>query len=377
MSDVSNDISSDDFDQIDEGLALSVRIDELYQARLPLWTKDLLRDAESQLDVHPDYLDVQPFNGGPRLRISYCPTEGQGRETPGIARNSVVDFIDHESLLSRARYKRLNLNDLYVTYKLNRIALASKNHARRPNTHCAIRDFQYIIDRWEASQKCVELKEVFRRLPIPKGINKILCIGLGDLIQYRVAEDTICPKRLWGIEALSEFSPMAQHAAAMTIRDVLAERFGTPDIELLAQDPVYSEATQRVLTRMGFRIVGRHGAGGFAEIDHNTLVFNYRSIVNVREIIADIARPAVVITEWSDKGPGSVIDYAKDAIACYLPNGRPVMRAKKHDPDTPRTVVWQKDYKKFEWPECFTTDDPSFVWRGMILVRDDSYVDDE
>ncbi|KAI1075460.1 hypothetical protein F5B20DRAFT_559781 [Whalleya microplaca] len=356
----------------DAEVALVAQVSDLYDTGRLLWTREILRDIENQLDIHPEYLDVQPFNGGPRVRVPDPRTEEERRTAPRCT-NPIVRFLGHRRLIDpMSTNKRLDPGQIYNTYTFRYMACADVDLGRELNPHCAIRDFQHMRDQWQASLKCMELKCVFRNLPIPKGIDKILCLGLGDIQKYDIPRDTICPVPVWNMEGLAEFSPAVQHAAAMTMRDVLAERFGTPDIQLLAQDPIYSQISQTVLTHMGFQIVGRHGAGGFAEIDDNTLVFNYRDVVNNREIIAEIARPAVVITEWDDQGPGSTIDYDRDAIAGYTPDGQPIFRGLRWDYSTPRTLLWQESYKQFAWPECYTTRDPSIRWRGMILVRVDS-----
>lgn len=49
---------------------------------------------------------------------------------------------------------------------------------------------------------------------------------------------------------------------------------GNETVLLLAQDPEYTEVAKEILTEKEFKIVGPHGAGGFAEIDEESIVIS-------------------------------------------------------------------------------------------------------
>jgi hypothetical protein len=83
-----------------------------------------------------------------------------------------------------------------------------------------------------------------------------------------------------------------QHSVALTMADTC----GTNKVQLLAQDPGYTEEAQEMLKARGFSIVGQFGAGGFAEIDNDSVVFSVFATVPMAEIVADLARPAVIVT---------------------------------------------------------------------------------
>ncbi|KAM0274356.1 hypothetical protein ACHAQH_007922 [Verticillium albo-atrum] len=75
---------------------------------------------------------------------------------------------------------------------------------------------------------------------------------------------------------------------------------GANEIQLLAQDPDYTERTEGLLRDRGFSIVGSFGAEGFAEIDDETVVFSAYVEAPLKQIIADIARPALIISTGPD-----------------------------------------------------------------------------
>ncbi|CAJ2514328.1 Uu.00g024470.m01.CDS01 [Anthostomella pinea] len=70
---------------------------------------------------------------------------------------------------------------------------------------------------------------------------------------------------------------------------------GANEVQLMAQDPDYTEQTKEILEKNGFTIVGQFGAGGFAEIDEESVVFSAFVEAPLKQIIADIARPTVII----------------------------------------------------------------------------------
>lgn len=86
-----------------------------------------------------------------------------------------------------------------------------------------------------------------------------------------------------------------QHSIALTIADACRNN-GRKAIQLLAQDPDYSVEAMEFLEKNGFKIVGQFGAGGFADIDEDSVVFSPFVNAPVKQIIADIARPALIIS---------------------------------------------------------------------------------
>ncbi|KAJ5624339.1 hypothetical protein N7510_000648 [Penicillium lagena] len=75
---------------------------------------------------------------------------------------------------------------------------------------------------------------------------------------------------------------------------------GNETLPLLAQDPEYTEVAEDILTKKGFKIVGTHGAGGFAEIDEDSIIISPFAAAPVKQIIADLARPVLIISTGFD-----------------------------------------------------------------------------
>lgn len=90
---------------------------------------------------------------------------------------------------------------------------------------------------------------------------------------------------------------MIQHSMALTIAQLCR---GNETVPLLAQDPDYTEVAEEILTKKEFKIVGPRGAGRFAEIDEESIVISAFTAAPVKQIIADLARPVLIISTGFD-----------------------------------------------------------------------------
>jgi hypothetical protein len=94
---------------------------------------------------------------------------------------------------------------------------------------------------------------------------------------------------------------MVQHALALALREYLASRQETGDqsnnptggIECFAQDPAYTTLDKRILKEAGFAVVDDPGA--FLEVHERSVVISVNSNIPVRQIVADLPRPSMVI----------------------------------------------------------------------------------
>jgi hypothetical protein len=144
---------------------------------------------------------------------------------------------------------------------------------------------------WNESASRGLLQSVLEPVFSAKKVTKILCVGLGDICRRPPAWSMERPGSVYELDAESIRRSTIQHSAALTMADMCRANNG----QLLAQDPGYTEEAKEMLKARGFSIVGQFGAGGFAEIDNNSVVFSAFAAVPLAEILADLARPAVII----------------------------------------------------------------------------------
>jgi hypothetical protein len=97
---------------------------------------------------------------------------------------------------------------------------------------------------------------------------------------------------------------MTQHAAALTMATEFGKRVGKGPLKVYTQDPAYTDSEKQVLRDVGIEVVGGSGALGFTYVDSDTLVFSISPNIPVRQIVADIARPAAMV--WCTVQPEGV-----------------------------------------------------------------------
>lgn len=91
---------------------------------------------------------------------------------------------------------------------------------------------------------------------------------------------------------------LVHHAIAMTMANIIRScaKSSGREIRLLTQDPGYCDKTKDLINDIGLEVIGGYGAGGFAEVDDQTVVFSPFPKAPVKQIIADLARLLIFIT---------------------------------------------------------------------------------
>jgi hypothetical protein len=172
--------------------------------------------------------------------------------------------------------------------------------------------FESIRERWNASMTCEAFTTQLRKLLLradgtAKRVSKIVCFGLGDL--------NIKPKDWWRIqneerppdqrvlESSLVDAPLIHHAMALTIADIVRSCAdpGSHGVRILSQDPGYIDQTKDLLLETGIEVVGASGAGGFAEVDDESVVLSAFARVPIQQIIADLARPVAIVYAGNTK----------------------------------------------------------------------------
>lgn len=156
---------------------------------------------------------------------------------------------------------------------------------------------------WNESITCASFRAVLQKVAAHQRVTKVVCFGLGDMARRDPAITALPPQHTGKLpeqesDGASVDGPMMQHAMAITLADELGRRDGGGDgvVRLLAQDPQYRENTKEFLKTRGFQIVGDFGAGGFQDVDDESIVISCWTGAPIKQIIADIARPVAVIT---------------------------------------------------------------------------------
>lgn len=133
---------------------------------------------------------------------------------------------------------------------------------------------------WENTAQCQALREILMsRKDI--SISRIVGLALGSFA-------TVYPS----LQDRSAF----QHALLLTLRDIYCnsmQNIAQQYIPCFAQDPVCNIVDITAAEEAGIKIV--QDPDGFLEIDDSTVVFSCAPDTPVRQIVLDLARPAVLI----------------------------------------------------------------------------------
>lgn len=139
--------------------------------------------------------------------------------------------------------------------------------------------FQAHVQDWRKTEVAKKLVQTLTTHTATHQITKIVGLALGA-ISYPYDEG---PRSY------------IQHALLLVLREWLAERDGREDVKCYAQDPGYRCVDSEVLKEHGMEVIDDPRA--WLEIDDESIVFSVSPNVPVKEIVADIARPAVIIWE--------------------------------------------------------------------------------
>ncbi|KAI1462007.1 hypothetical protein F4805DRAFT_411703 [Annulohypoxylon moriforme] len=197
--------------------------------------------------------------------------------------------------------------------------------------------------QWNTSPTCEAFTSQFRKLLDGDGnakkVTKIVCFGLGDLNfkppdWWRIQNDSK-PENEREPETSVVEGAFIHHAIALTMADITRSctRTGDMKVRLLTQDPKYTDETKDMLQDIGFEVVGEYGAGGFAELDDESVVFSAFAAAPVKQITADLARPVAIICARS----------TTDTV--FNKQCKPYA-----DPASPRTRQLWKGYESWRFP---------------------------
>ncbi|KAI0414370.1 hypothetical protein F5X98DRAFT_390003 [Xylaria grammica] len=292
---------------------------DLYNRGKPIWTKEILSDFVAQIHSNTQVFFSRRMDGGFLLSLN----KAFGEE-PGSWHTEVF-FLGFRYLL----YPLKHYDDL----EFAPFAIRQKDtqHPSRQPVHQVpwLREkFDKALERWRSYEGWRTIQVLLSNYELPPTIDKIVCFGLGN-------------------DIVSNFEASSQHPAALSIRRFLKAKLGH-DIRLLTQDPAYTSDTITVLEEHGFEVVGAEGIQGFVEVDENTFVLSIYTSTCVKQILADIARPAVFITapfhendlDWADE------DWKVEEGRIGHPEERNVaaLIRDRWDPDTPRTKAMFEEY---------------------------------
>ncbi|PIG81944.1 hypothetical protein AARAC_002262 [Aspergillus arachidicola] len=269
-------------------------IRQLYEAGVPFFTKEQLQDISSQLKQaetsdKPEIL-IKGLEGTEETFEVKTGVTRAGSEpgTEWVLKAPAIEYRTFGFLTSYRAYQMDGYSDLSLRV-LHYMEL------RDEVTKELLPEFRYAVDSvdiiknsftsctqtWEASESYAQLQEIVESRKNFPPITKIVALALGSMQ----------PRSLDNWDHRSEF----QHALALTLRAIVGKRQGetSGNVQCYVQDPAYTEVDKSILKTYDITILEDPDA--FVEIDGSTIVLTFAPDVPVRQIVADIARPAMMI----------------------------------------------------------------------------------
>lgn len=179
--------------------------------------------------------------------------------------------------------------------------------------------FEQSRQAWNRSWTFVQLKSTLSSAAVPPGIDKVVALA--------------CSPFSWA-EWVYPSMGMVHHALALVLRDFLAARDPTHEIRCSAQDPLYTPVDEQVLSEAGFTVVDDPRA--FLEVDEASVLVCWSPDIPVKQIVADLARPALIIwnrvdredldKDWQVHGPQPALRHNPNFVGSPDPVSTRVLR---------------------------------------------------
>lgn len=285
------------------------QISAAYNSGKPFFSKEAIRDVLRQIEaasVRP--VQIEPLS----FTVSVERVDGKrvdlpirlGLEKPnrpdqppladGVERITAMlgihfQSVDHLTALKDVYHfcREAALLPIHVSALIVPVDLATGEVVPRPEVISVSETrarMQQSKEKWDTGPACRELLATLQRVAdagrLPR-VDKIVAFACGRISSPEDSERSA-----------------TEHAILLTLRDFFARQHSPVAMSLpcFVQDPVYQNVDREVLGELGMTVL--ETPRGFLEVDETSLVFSQAPNVPVRQIVADIARLAVMI--WDE-----------------------------------------------------------------------------
>lgn len=286
----------------------AVELRQIYDSGAPFFTKSDIRDLASQIKVINSKIkhegpcrgkasvSIHQINGKTRNEaVSLCPpsvwtSKWSGTEPAqdgtAITKSSEetvkyqIWYRSYQALLAFGHFAPLDIvSEGRKRDRLTKDLVPIREHLPLEDVRETLAE---VITAWGASECCKQLRAGLQMVTWIPPVTKIIAFACGSISR----KNHDCSRSL------------KQHAFVLTIKNILESRRGSAaggEIRCYVQDPVYNEIDRLVLLEHGITVLEDPQA--FLEVDDDSAVLSFASNVPVKQIVADISRPAMVAWE--------------------------------------------------------------------------------
>jgi hypothetical protein len=144
--------------------------------------------------------------------------------------------------------------------------------------------FQTALHLWEESDTWIQIRATLLSTQATTTVRKIVAFACGTMSHT----DDIPG---------ASYNSIFQHAFLVTMQRLLQQKT-SGQIACSVQDPAYTDGDRAVLDTHGIRVLD--DPEGFLEVDDESLVFSCSPNVPVKQIVVDVAKPALVLWDRVD-----------------------------------------------------------------------------
>ncbi|KND90679.1 hypothetical protein TOPH_04815 [Tolypocladium ophioglossoides CBS 100239] len=282
----------------------AARVWELYNEGRPMYWRELLEDLQRQLDERP-----------PRTSFNVTGLDGERRSMPwihfereGKITEAAMRFETIQGIVEPAPFCAHYLEDgIFPVTICSMMREDGRSRNEGITTEAVTSAWDEYIEKLAHSETWRQLEETLSKATFPRRIDKIVGFGLGEMTSI----DGPC-----GLPEEGRGRTCMQHALVLSLARLLEDRTGVK-VECHVQDPGYTSRCKQALAAKGIKVA--EPETGFLLVDEATLVFSVSPNVPVRQIIADLTRPAAMIwypvreeekREWTRGSDGTWIRHS-------------------------------------------------------------------
>lgn len=201
---------------------------------------------------------------------------------PVLGYKSYSELVTPETNFNDPRLAYCPLNIQYLMLPWDPITNSIKSQMGPKQVDMVSKAFRAKFEDWQRSKECGRVRAILESATLPGPITKIVAFACASLYKNRVRASCY------------------QHALMLTVKEILEDR-QHESVQCFAQDPDYTDGDKAVLGSEGIVVLDDPRA--FLEVDNQSVVISRGANICVRQIVGDIARPAMMMwdTVMSEK----------------------------------------------------------------------------
>ncbi|EFR04284.1 hypothetical protein MGYG_07293 [Nannizzia gypsea CBS 118893] len=282
-------------------------IQAMYDAGVPFFTRDSIRDVYEQLKgdlrqgrtISVRGLDGVMVDYDIKVGDAWTRNEDLPENIEEVVVKPYIFYVSAEYLRTYIFSEREAYCNMRITSDIAERDRTTKEFIKPvPSSDIVKSAFKQALEQWESSETCLNLQSTLSKMTFHPDlkITKIVAFACGEITgRFSDAPNDELGKLFWE-------NSSAQHALILTLQKSLSHLSkANQAIQCFMQDPSYTPLDSEVLAEYGVNTL--NDPEGFLEVDDTTVIISCAPDIPVKEIIVDIARPAMMFWDFYEHKP--------------------------------------------------------------------------